>query len=1462
MKKKIGGILLCVVSFALVLAARAVELSTEAQLVFSGASLEDLATHTLTARLKGDDVSDDGVEATFFYRQEEKDGDMLTKVTYQLQAIDYSNVRAVKVEFTNGDGGVYAKLADGNFTSRTTDFTRFGEEPMERNVGANNYIPYDLQMCEPAVAFSVNFTKSGKNLDSTSSVRYGAGQYAVPYAEWKNMVIGSANVAESFGGMTVAVSVLDTGNPTWNCTNLSSAKDLRFAYCNENSANSTPTVTVSGIQFANYRVVVYLSTSDKDKKFGYVTINGTDYTGGDGTTAKGTADWGSAGANNKAKGLREGVNYLVSDVISNLDAVTVMGHRGSSSRGCIAAVQIVNVPGATYTATIDDGGDKTFSTLAWNAALPESLASELVVVNVTENTTLALDGQVNAARVTFNVAEGKSLNLSGSAIHATSIVANGPGMIVFGDASQLVGSVSGNADIVVPGEPSGATFQMFTGTRWTLDTESGVASAVAPDAYVRSLAGWTAPGEVQGVTSWSVGLAETREEFGKGSMTVTDIPEGVGLFVIRPDGSSTTVTPSGGTATLSEEVKIDGAATLLDITFKNNATDVGQSRDCHFTYKAVDSFTLQYDSNASFNNDVWDDTTGVYIKHHPYVENAGSAFISLGDFAAVVVGTVSPTPSRQFIHLGSSREGGQGILIATTENANEVIIAANSGNAVDLMRGVKASVPNAATARHAFVIVRSGNIFNVWVDGVKRGSFTMSDGFVLGAASESHSGIQVGSDFGGLIQKAETYMAVETSDYETGVANVIRVFDYAITDEQAEAVFRAYPYVSQGGLYERTLLADGALSQTDAWTKEGDEETYDIPEGAAVDGAYYTPSAILNVNADSSLDVNADLMLETLTIGGSATVSFTSSGGGRMQAGSVIINSPVRAKYGVLDISAAAVQLGESGSLAFDCSGLDVSKIWTTTRYQLTGLIDCNDAKMALLATPTTDPERSWIEYNSSGSCYDLVVEPTGHGIWVGSFDGNLCDGRNWGDGLVPLAGEEVIIGSLQTATLTVPEGQSFNVGLITFPAGSAAVTIEGPGTISGIFAVNNQSTFVQTIDCPLTFSGVYNVYCDTHSVNFSGGATATCPATDIPDNTASHALMGEIHFTQDWTNTVALSKCYTVPDGSRLYGKHLTGTVGNSLLMLRVETGGWAEFDSILTGYEYGVVSVQGEIHVNGQWVVKSGTSGKYNLVGSDDDTGKIYAKGIWKDQTASTVWMKPKEFFIGSDGLGSTGPDWYMRFDVSGQVIHATEDFEIFSYGNKSDGDWGLYLDSKTSLAFDTAGHTITWNGAVKGEGGFTKRGEGTMVMNPFSSFVQGAVTVEEGTLLLMKSGATGSGELTVKSAAELGVTGTRPIVPGGKLTLEDSAILSFDFTDSNLLPVIDVMDMDVDVKGTVEVKVSGCRLRDGENVLTAGGKFTGANVSLVEGAPEWVVGLRVNDEGNIALDVKRHPFIFIMR
>ena len=432
-------------------------------LVFPGATLADLAMHTLRARFNGSSIDDDGVEATFFNRVETFEDDILSKVTYQLQVIDKKHIKASKVEFTADARGVYAKLAEGNWRNYSDTFSDFGKEPLELNSGSGGYIPYDLRLVKPVNAISVNFNHTDGNLDTASSVRYGGGDFAVPYSSWNNMSVKKGSSA-TFGGVTFTQT--ETSGQ-YKCVDLNKSKDLRYGYLDD--GGGTVVIDVTDIPYEFYRIVTYHATDNADVQFGYVKINDTRYMGVTDATVKGNSSWGASGARNKAKGLREGVNYLVSDVMSGSSA-KITGHKASSARGCIAAVQVVEYALSTYTATVDDGGAKVLSELSWDNSLPALLtAKDRVVLNVNEDTTLDIDIPVDVFGITFNVAEGKTLTLSGQNILSQSITAKGAGKTVVASASQLAGTVKGDGTIVYDGvrPTTTGTDIIFTNPLWT-----------------------------------------------------------------------------------------------------------------------------------------------------------------------------------------------------------------------------------------------------------------------------------------------------------------------------------------------------------------------------------------------------------------------------------------------------------------------------------------------------------------------------------------------------------------------------------------------------------------------------------------------------------------------------------------------------------------------------------------------------------------------------------------------------------------------------------------------------------------------------------------------------------------------------------------------------------------------------------------------------------------------------------
>ena len=280
---------------------------------------------------------------------------------------------------------------------------------------------------------SININFCHGNAPLTTAADVGYGDYAVPGTSWNNMVsaggnngtfttplstiygIDSTGAQKAISGASVAVSGT---RGSWSCSSLAAASDLRNGYVDESSSGTTPTVTVSGIPYDQYKVVVYTATDAADKTFGYVAINGTNYTYSNNAVAEDTTAWGASGAYNTAEALAEGVNVLVSPVVSGA-TLTVVGHRsGDNPRGCIAAVQIVKVEQQVgeNDLLIELDGDKTYT-------FDEAKAYSGTVY-VTGSGTLTFAGTASTA-ATLHIGPSAAVNMVGSALTPTAVTGNG-----------------------------------------------------------------------------------------------------------------------------------------------------------------------------------------------------------------------------------------------------------------------------------------------------------------------------------------------------------------------------------------------------------------------------------------------------------------------------------------------------------------------------------------------------------------------------------------------------------------------------------------------------------------------------------------------------------------------------------------------------------------------------------------------------------------------------------------------------------------------------------------------------------------------------------------------------------------------------------------------------------------------------------------------------------------------------
>ena len=231
---------------------------------------------------------------------------------------------------------------------------------------------------------SVIQTAYGPALEFTSALQYGSlnvnfdsavdsdatlhGAFQVAGSSWNNVVaenaenvavakyVGTDGIALTDGGAKITLTQVKN---RWDTGDSNSAKIL-YGYCDD---GESPKAVITGIPFEKYRVIAYAATDTGNTTFCPKKVNGVWYsTGGAGSAATPTIPsakiaWGSS---NSRSSLVEGVNYLVSEVLTG-DSVTIENPKTSDGRACLPAVQIVEVGVALSAETVEAGGTLVLS---------------------------------------------------------------------------------------------------------------------------------------------------------------------------------------------------------------------------------------------------------------------------------------------------------------------------------------------------------------------------------------------------------------------------------------------------------------------------------------------------------------------------------------------------------------------------------------------------------------------------------------------------------------------------------------------------------------------------------------------------------------------------------------------------------------------------------------------------------------------------------------------------------------------------------------------------------------------------------------------------------------------------------------------------------------------------------------------------------------------------------------------
>ena len=502
------------------------------------------------------------------------------------------------------------------------------------------------------------------------------------------------------------------------------------------------------------------------------------------------------------------------------------------------------------------------------------------------------------------------------------------------------------------------------------------------------------------------------------------------------------------------------------------------------------------------------------------------------------------------------------------------------------------------------------------------------------------------------------------------------------------------------------------------------------------------------------------------------------------------------------------------------------------------------------------DPAFAGAVLSLSADAKSVVLILSSDPVWIGGTSGDLGVASNWSNGAVPQAGTNAVITAAAAAFLT--NSAAFTAKSITFSAGCPKVTIEG-APLEDMVAINNLSSANHEFKTAVTADALSISNTTTYCV-FTGGLTVNSVSFAETGNDKC-SIYGDWHIKDDWTpvsgNALYNGASVTV-DGALLNPNNLSINSGCVVTAATLNATGACGHLSYAS---------HGRLVVTGACSIETSTD--CYLVREADNSGSTMEFGsLYANTPDKWTYASAKNIIVGADGITcdtrvqcSSGPALYSRsggFSVTGTSYFGCDSSGLTIHTTQYETE-----NTPATIVFDIT--VADRSDANKGK--IEIKGCGTVLFNSVSTFSDG-LTVSSGATAAVNAGKRpGNGTVTVRNGATLQVAQSGTVALNGGLTLDDGAALGFNFTERRTAPVLDVTGKTVTLgaNGTVVVKISATediRPKGGANVLTAGGKFAGATVSLADGAPKWVKGVSVNADGEIVLDVKPYGAMILVK
>ena len=557
------------------------------------------------------------------------------------------------------------------------------------------------------------------------------------------------------------------------------------------------------------------------------------------------------------------------------------------------------------------------------------------------NATLSCTIRNNEANGTaqINVDAGKTLTFSGDLGGSYGLKKQGDGIL------KLTGSIAKLPTI------DAGTVLLGGNKKWNLGT-------------LRDLSGYTLE------AGSSIAITQTMAEYGSGVTTVTGIDSSIASITVnKKDGTTVTITPSDGAATLVESVVVSGAACWYDFTFTNTITTASGS--------SAGAVTLGKDADPAYGTltDAADNTySGLYAYCRPH---QGINLGSTTQFTVALYGTMPNADNTILLDCGGCGSAGA-LLLASGSSANEAKLYYYNSSGLTLLAPMAAT--SCRTTPHLYVFEKiSDHQVNIYLDGKLALAYVNNDiTFTLTA------GFQVASGYAGVPSGLNAIAQTATTD--TTIIAMTRIYDRIISDAEMAVLKTEWPYFSPNGDSARTLASGETAAD---WTETGkwtvNNASADTPLANSV--VTLTNSAEADVAVSVNLDGNTEY--ESVTFAGDAAISVALKSGytGKIVPASTSFETDTTVAYNAMSLTEGAVEVAAGKTLTFDVSSLvdaNWANVASIASIQLTGVATLG-TESSIAVTPTTSGYWNLAAEADAGGNYYLTFTPnreTGSIYW------------------------------------------------------------------------------------------------------------------------------------------------------------------------------------------------------------------------------------------------------------------------------------------------------------------------------------------------------------------------------------------------------------------------------------------------------------------------------------------------